>query len=78
MYPRTFVKHARISGLRLNIAMTAAAPLWQCALDASTSTYLTGPLSGWAGCVVAFAARSLGFDLGPRAGQSGWDAAIAL
>ena len=71
-----FQQFGRISNLKLNLPKTVIIPLWHTTIP-NFQLFLRSDLPSWAAVTVAFAAKYLGYLVGPQSHKNGWSAAIA-
>ena len=71
-----FQEFAKISNLRLNLDKTVLIPLWESS-EPSIRRWLRNDFPSWAGVEISWAARYLGFYIGPMRAQKIWDKACA-
>lgn len=67
----TFTEYALLSGLELNIKKTCVVPLYEVGAT-SLSLQISGLAPSWSGLQITYAAKYLGFYLGPGRGQLTW------
>ena len=73
---RLFKEFGDISNLRLNLPKTVIIPLWPTSIK-SFRTFLHSDRPEWNNVAISFAAKYLGYLIGPDSYLHNWDAAVA-